>query len=125
MDPHEPRSRHPILKSEIPMSADQDRPAQISPDRFRDQLDKAFRIQVGEQVLECTLVDVRDTAGDTVSDDRTTFSVCFRGPADAALPQQIYRVDNDAMGEQHLFLVTLGPDPRDEERRMLYEAVFT
>jgi len=50
------------------------------------------------------------------------FSVLFRGPEDAALVQQIYKVDLPEIGELELFLVTVGPDP--DTGGMCYEAVF-
>jgi len=48
------------------------------------------------------------------------FSLVFRGPRNALLPQSIYRLEHDAMGALDLFLVPVGPDPQG----MCYEAVF-
>jgi len=48
------------------------------------------------------------------------FSLTFRGPRDALLPQSTYRLEHDAMGDLDLFLVPIGPDPQG----MCYEAVF-
>jgi hypothetical protein len=38
-----------------------------------------------------------------------SFSLVFRGPADAALDQRTYHVEHDALGDFPLFLVPLGP----------------
>jgi hypothetical protein len=48
------------------------------------------------------------------------FSLIFRGPRNALLPQAIYRLEHDAMGALDLFLVPIGPDPQG----LCYEAVF-
>ena len=63
--------------------------------------------------------------GDTPRKDRSPFSLLFRGPSDVDIDQLICRVSHEAVGELHIFLVTLGPDLKDDERPMLYEAVFT
>jgi hypothetical protein len=51
---------------------------------------------------------------------RRPFSLVFRGPPGAALPQRTYRVEHDALGTFDLFLVPIGPDAEG----MRYEAVF-
>jgi hypothetical protein len=53
--------------------------------------------------------------------DRTPFSLVFRGPLQPLLAQRIYRVEHDSMGTFELFLVPIGPDGVG----MCYEAVFT
>ena len=52
---------------------------------------------------------------------RVPFSLIFRGPTQPVLPQQIYHVAHDGIGEFDLFLVPIGPDAEG----MRYEAVFT
>ena len=52
--------------------------------------------------------------------ERRQFSVLFRGPADAVLPQGTYTVVHGDLGELALFLVPLGPDGDG----MRYEAAF-
>jgi hypothetical protein len=51
---------------------------------------------------------------------RRPFSLVFRGPCDAVLPQRIYRLRHDSIGTFNLFLVPIGPD----DAGMRYEAVF-
>jgi uncharacterized protein DUF6916 len=50
------------------------------------------------------------------------FSVYFRGPRQPVLPQAIYRLEHPVLGTLDLFLVPIGPDPK--EGGMVYEAVF-
>ena len=48
------------------------------------------------------------------------FSVFFRGPAAPFLPQQIYRLEHDKLGDFELFLTAVATD----EKGILYESVF-
>lgn len=41
---------------------------------------------------------------------RLQFSLLFAGPLEPTLPQAIYTVDNEALGQVDLFLVPIGPD---------------
>lgn len=51
---------------------------------------------------------------------RQAFSVLFRGPKEPILPQRIYRVSHQIMGDLDLFLVPIGPD----DVGMVYETIF-
>ncbi len=51
---------------------------------------------------------------------RTQFSVVFRGPPTPVLPQGSYPMTHDGLGELALFIVPIGPDTEG----MRYEAVF-
>lgn len=51
---------------------------------------------------------------------RNQFSLVFTGPLDPALTQGIVRLVHADLGEQHLFLVPLGP----QDDAMRYEAAF-
>jgi len=62
-----------------------------------------------------------DSAGRVRPGGRTPFSLIFRSPPAAALPQRIYRLQHEQLGALDLFLVPIGPD----EAGMCYEAVFT
>lgn len=52
---------------------------------------------------------------------REQFSLHFHGPREPQLPQQIYHLENTALGAMDLFLVPIARD----EQGMIYEAVFT
>ena len=55
-----------------------------------------------------------------LSPDYESFSIMFRGPSGAFLPQAIYRFHHDAIGMFDLFIVPI----RQDERGLYYEAVF-
>lgn len=96
----------------------------ISAEEFRRCLHQKFVLRIDdESSVEAELVEVRVLESHSRREDRTPFSILFAGPGDAPLPQRIYRLENDTMGELDVFLVTLGPDP--DEGGMLYESVFT
>ena len=102
-------------------------PSDLNADVFRARLNETFRlsepgIEDGE-VVEVDLVDVSGLKGDSSREDRSPFSLLFRGPEALALEQAIYRFENDEMGEMDLFVVCVGPDPDD--RQMRYEVIFT
>ena len=48
------------------------------------------------------------------------FTLTFRGPAAPILPQQIYPLTHESLGNWEIFLVPIGPD----KQGMLYEAIF-
>ncbi|HEX7049912.1 MAG TPA: hypothetical protein VF188_06830 [Longimicrobiales bacterium] len=90
-------------------------------DLFAPHLDTTFRIRVDTATaIEARLIEVKERARHARA-DRTPFTLLFRGPADAALPQRIYAMEHAALGAFELFLVTVGPDAHG----MRYEAVFT
>ena len=110
------------------MSEDLSRSAsELNAEAFRSQLNQPFRLSAPgtedseEVVIE--LVDVAGLKGDTSREDRSPFSLLFRGPEGVALEQAIYRFENDEMGLMDLFVVCVGPDPDD--KRMRYEVIFT
>ena len=97
----------------------------ISAESFREQLNKPFSLKVQDGTVDLELREVRSLGGDTPREDKSPFSVLFRGPSDFVFEQQIVELENDGMGNLALFVVPLGPDLDDKEKRMLYEAVFT
>ncbi|HET6230565.1 MAG TPA: hypothetical protein VFE05_10895 [Longimicrobiaceae bacterium] len=92
-------------------------------DAFRPHVGQPFAILVGEdRFMPAHLVAVQPLSNDgDTRRQRTPFSVLFRGPAGGHLPQDLYRVQSEAMETMELFLVPLGPDADG----MLYEAIFT
>ncbi|MCB1605556.1 MAG: hypothetical protein KDI71_01070 [Xanthomonadales bacterium] len=94
---------------------------------FRRCLGEEFRPQQpGLRAL--TLREVKDLGGDSTRADHQPFSLIFADPGaqvDDALPQAIYHLHNHQLGEVGIFLVCLGPDLKDAERPLLYEAIFS
>lgn len=98
----------------------------LSAETFRTQLHKAFSVAIeDDRSIDLELHEVVGLKGDTPRKDKSPFSVLFRGPSDVVLEQQTLQLRNETLGELLLFVVPLGPDLDDPERRILYEAVFT
>jgi hypothetical protein len=70
----------------------------------------AFRLE------EVTLLPARLA----VPDLRPPFSLIFIGPGDMILPQRLYQLTHEEMGEVTIFLVPIGKD----DRGVLYQAIF-
>ena len=89
---------------------------------FKTRVGETFRAAAPGSTVDLVLAEVTDLAGRFKEDGprRTPFSLIFRGPLQPFLPQQIYPLDNDALGRLEIFLVPLGPDPQG----MRYEAIF-
>jgi Domain of unknown function (DUF6916) len=87
-------------------------------DSLRPRLNESFRLLASNVSLDLRLIEVQDL-GDGVH--RRAFSLIFSGPAESAVPQATYRLDNPATGPLDIFLVPLGP----EKGVFRYEAIFT
>lgn len=92
----------------------------VTPASFSEHLQTRFRVHYGgDAPLELELYEV--SPYEKHPGPRTEpFSAYFHGPREAVLPQRIYRVEHDRLGEMELFLVPIGPD----EKGMRYEVVF-
>lgn len=95
----------------------------LSAETFRGCLNQTFHIETGEETIAAELVEVEAIKSHSRREDKAPFSVLFQGPLEKPLPQRIYRLSNDALGELEIFLVPLGPDA--EGKAMIYESVFT
>ena len=95
---------------------------------FSPHLNQTFKIHYHstkvlevQLVLEVELIEVAEYAGKSKRPSkRRPFSILFRGPKDANLPQGVYKIEQDKMGTVELFLVPIMPD----EKGSLYESVF-
>jgi hypothetical protein len=88
----------------------------LTVDQFRPLLHDSFRIAPdGAPAFEVELVEVTEIPREPGG--RTPFSLVFQGGPDPPLPQGIYRVEHDELGELDIFLVPIAADR--------YEAVFT
>ena len=90
---------------------------------FSEHMGSGFRIRVDpdrEEVV--TLIEVQgmgpDGGGRPGAPEQ--FSVIFRGGAGEHLPQRIYPMNHEKLGEFDLFIVPIGPD----DQGMRYQAVF-
>jgi hypothetical protein len=85
---------------------------------FTRSLRSVFRIEAPPTDLE--LIEVGDLAGARPEASDRSFSLLFRGPVSAMLPQGTYTVSHEAFGSFALFLV---PVARAEDG-FRYEAIF-
>lgn len=92
-------------------------------EHFSGRVGEAFDVP-GEDGVALELVDAAEGSqpGGRGPDgqERTQFSLVFRGPGAPWLPQATHRLVHPELGELDLFLVPLGPDAEG----MRYEAVF-
>ena len=94
----------------------------LTHDVFRKSVNGIFRISSDPHSLDLELMECRRLASHPWGDDsRDPFSLTFRGPLAPVLPQRIYSLQNERMGELQIFLVPIGPDGTG----MRYEAIFT
>lgn len=101
-------------------------PERLSEEDFRKHLGTKFRVRLDEiegapgVELELDEVVPYPTLSHSLG-DAVRFSTYFRGPGDIFLPQRIYKLEHEQMGEIELFLVPVGQD----QRGFRYEAVFS
>jgi hypothetical protein len=85
---------------------------------FLENLESKFRLYLdGSEQAELELVDVSERK---VAQRQEIFSIEFRSRSSAVLPQRIYRLDHDKLGQFDLFLVPI----RKNDQGVYYEAVF-
>jgi hypothetical protein len=101
---------------------------------FAPHLHETFKLSLGPwgqphdpaahgEALALELIEVADLGDETATDParRRPFSLIFRQPNGAYLPQRIYTIEHAALGRLDLFLVPIGPD----QVGMRYQAIFT
>jgi hypothetical protein len=91
----------------------------ITIDSFSGRVGERFRVTSGDDTHELTLVECEPLGGTAM--ERVPFSLVFLGPPEPVLPQRIYPLAHDELGDRELFLVPIAQDA-DGTR---YEAVFT
>jgi hypothetical protein len=90
----------------------------LTKDAFLPLLDSVFRLAEDELELELRLVEVEARWGK--GPKREPFSLHFLGPQEPVLPQKIYRLEHEQLGELEIFLVPVGRS----EAGIRYEAAF-
>ena len=94
---------------------------------FADCIGQTFLMSaVPDRSFPLALVEARSlasagTRAEAGLRSREPFSLIFRGPGEPVMPQRIYALTHDSLGNLELFLVPIGPD----QGGMLYQAIFT
>jgi len=95
--------------------------APLTEAEFSQHLNSNFQVKFTDGEMTLELVEVKSyTAGSNEQDGMERFSVFFSGPGDIKLPQHIYHLAHETMGEFDIFLVPVGGD----DKGYRYEAVF-
>jgi hypothetical protein len=88
---------------------------------FTPYLHQKFLLHIGEAApREAELLEVRELGAAGPNAQRKPFAIILRGPRDRRLPQMIYKVQHETLGEMEIFLVPVAVD----EKGYHYEAVF-
>src|ERR1700730_3101865 len=96
-------------------------PSVLSYDIFVQRAGEIFGIAFDSVAIDLELIECRRlTPHPSGKDTREPFALTLRGPGRPVLPQRIYALRNERMGEVEIFLVPIGPD----EKGMRYEAIF-
>lgn len=93
--------------------------------QFEPLLNQQFIVRLDDQKqLDVTLIHVEPLSAHArpggQPNPRQPFSLIFRGPFSPILPQRIYSLKQESLGESSIFLVPIGPDAEGQR----YEAVF-
>jgi len=96
-------------------------PVALTEKEFSRHLNSRFKLILPDQKLELELIEVKvylPQANEQGEMER--FSIFFDGPGNIYLPQRLYRLEHEQMGEFELFLVPISGN----EKGFRYEAVF-
>jgi hypothetical protein len=100
-------------------------PETLSKESFAEQLNTKFRVLLeleNAPEVEIELAELVEFPTLTHSrSDVERFSLFFYGPGNFLLPQRMYRLAHERLGEQDIFLVPIAQEPRGYR----YEAVFS
>lgn len=87
---------------------------------FSEHLNSKFLLQLEDGAIELQLVEVKAyAAGPNEQSGMVRFSIFFDGPG-VCLPQRLYNLKHEQMGDLDVFLVPVSGD----QRGYRYEAVF-
>ncbi len=96
-------------------------PASLTEKEFFQHVGTKFHLNVDQREIELELTQVKGYTSQAIEQGgMERFSVFFAGPGDSFLPQKVYRLEHDRMGEFDIFLAPIAGD----EKGYRYEAVF-
>jgi hypothetical protein len=94
--------------------------AKIQCAQFAACLNQDFQIVFPDGTLVLQLSEARPLHASHRIAGREPFSLVFRGPAQLRLPQGIYKMSHEQLGEMEIFLVQIAAD----QKSSAFEAVF-
>jgi hypothetical protein len=95
--------------------------AELTEKEFSRHLHSKFQLELLDRKLELKLVEVKGyLPQENEQGGMERFSTFFVGPGDARLPQSVYSLTHEQMGEFDIFLVPISGD----QNGFRYEAVF-
>jgi hypothetical protein len=93
----------------------------LTEQEFSQHVGTNFHVTVDQQQIELNLSEVKSyRGGSNEQSGMERFSAFFDGPAEPYLPQTVYHLQHERMGEFDIFLVPIAKD----EHGLRYEAVF-
>jgi len=96
-------------------------PVSLTEREFSQHVGTEFQVKLDGRETELELIEVKGYVSQEIEQGgMERFSVFFVGPRDPFLPQQVYRLEHERIGEFDLFLVPVAGD----EKSFRYEAVF-
>lgn len=90
-------------------------------DDYHSCLEQSFLLQQDDYRDTLQLVEVNRLSKAQSIGDREPFSIVFQSVNKEPIPQQIYRLSNEQLGDLEIFIVPIGQD----EAGVRYEAVFS
>ena len=89
---------------------------------FHPHKSTKFSIQCGDESVphEMELIDIEELKNSRMEGQNKGFVLTFRSLSNGILPQKIYTLSHEILGEVQIFMVPIGPD----EKGQRYEAVF-
>src|SRR5215510_2262121 len=95
--------------------------AELTEREFSKHVNSKFNLALSDRSLQLQLVEVKAYLPKGLEEQgMERFSAFFDGPGELLLPQRMYRLAHDVMGEFDIFLVPVSGD----QRGYRYEAVF-
>lgn len=93
----------------------------LTEQEFAQHVGTKFQLSLDQHPIELKLSEVKGyPAGPNEQGGMERFSVFFDGPSDPRLPQSVYRLTHEQMGEVDIFLVPIAKVAEG----FRYEAVF-
>ena len=96
-------------------------PVSLTEKEFSQHVGTKFHVKADQREIELELIEVKGYVSTQIDQGgMERFSVFFDSPANSVLPQGLYLLEHERMGEFEIFLVPIAGD----EKSFRYEAVF-